>query len=331
MDMRRNIIPGTIGLLPMPTFLTGCIKMPKTTTLDPALPRTMINGYEFHTEVYGDGNRPTVIVIHGGPGGDFTYLKSLQALSGEYRVVFYDQRGTGLSPRENAEGHSIDLFLKDLDGLVDAFRGNGRVRLIGHSWGGMLATAYIARYGDKVSHAVIMEPGVLNPTSARIFFKSLKEHQSFRTMVKASPYFVASLFVAREDGHEPKDYVMTRILGSGRGKPYQCEGEGLPPGSFTRAGYASFAALMMPYIKHPEQFTFDLAAGADKYPGPVLLLSSECSFIGYDYQEAHHRKLFPASTRHVMIPKTGHNMVTLKPVESLTIIRSFLKSHESTP
>jgi proline iminopeptidase len=64
---------------------------------------------------------------------------------------------------------------------------------------------------------------------------------------------------------------------------------------------------------------------------PVLLLSSECSFIGYDYQEAYHRKLFPASTPHVMVPKTGHNMVTLKPVESLTIIRSFLKSHESTP
>ena len=197
---------------------------------------------------------------------------SLQDLSDEYRVVFYDQRGTGLSPRENAEGHSIDLFLKELDGIVDAFRGNGQVRLIGHSWGGMLATAYIARHGEKVSQAVIMEPGILNATSARVFFRELKESQSIWTMVKASPYFVASLFVAREDGHEPKDYVMTKIMGLGKGKPYQCEGEGLPAGAFTRGGYASIDALMMPFLKHPEQFTYDLAAGVENYPGPVLLL-----------------------------------------------------------
>src|SRR5512147_2075559 len=134
--MRRMIIRGTIGLLLMLAFLTCCIKMPKTTAHDPSLSRTMVNGYAFHTEVYGDERLPTVIVIHGGPGGDITYLKALQALSDEYRVVFYDQRGTGLSPRENAEEHSIDLFLNDLDGIVDAFRGSGQVRLIGHSWGG---------------------------------------------------------------------------------------------------------------------------------------------------------------------------------------------------
>jgi len=325
MNDAQPILAALIGV-----FMFACISIPKTTALDPTLPRTTINGYAFHTEVYDDTDRPAIVVIHGGPGGDFTSLKSLRALSDAYRVVFYDQRGTGLSPRENPEGHSIDLFLNDLDGIVDAFRNGGKVRLIGHSWGGMLATAYISRHADKVSHAVIAEPGILNPTSATVFFKSLKKNRSFRTIVKALPYFVASLFVAREDGHEPKDYVMTKILGLGKGKPYQCEGEGLPPGSFVRAGYASFSALMMPYMKHPEQFTYDLAAGARNYPGHVLLLSSECSFIGYDYQETYHRKLFSASARHVMVPNTGHNMITLKPVESLTIIRNFLKSTGST-
>jgi proline iminopeptidase len=310
----------------MLTFLNGFIRVKKTTAHDPSLHRTMINGYAFHTEVYGDGNRPTVIVIHGGPGADFTYLRSLKALSDEYRVVFYDQRGTGLSPRKNNEGFSIDLFLKDLDGIVETFRGNGQVRLIGHSWGGMLATAYIARHSDKVSHAVIVEPGLLDPVSAKVFFKKLKESQSIWNMIKLSPYFPAALLVAREDGHEPKDYVMTKILGAGSGKPYQCEGERLAAGSFTRAGYASFNALMMPFMKHPEQFTFDMAAGVENYAGQILLLSSECSFIGYDYQEAYHRNRFPHSAQHVMIPKTGHNMITLKPAESLNTIRSFLKS-----
>ncbi len=314
----------------MLVYLNGCIKIPKTTIHDPLLPRTEINGYAFHTEVHGNANLPTIVVIHGGPGGDFTYLKSLQALSNEYRVVFYDQRGTGLSPREDPSEHSIALFLRDLNGIVDAYRGGGQVILIGHSWGGMLATAYIGRHGDKVSHAVIAEPGILNPTSAKVFFEKLKESQSFWTILKASPYVVASLFVAREDGHEPRDYVMTKMLGMGKGKPYQCDGKSLPPGSFVRAGYASFDALMMPYMKHPEQFTYDLADGVKNYKGHVLLLSSECSFIGYDYQETYHRKLFPASTQHVMVPKTGHNMTTLKPGESIAIIRRFLKSDDAS-
>jgi proline iminopeptidase len=64
----------------------------------------------------------------------------------------------------------------------------------------------------------------------------------------------------------------------------------------------------------------------NSYEGRVLLLSSECSFIGYDYQEKFHRRFFAAATEHVMVPQTGHNMITLKPEESVRLIRQFLRN-----
>lgn len=301
----------------------ACISVPKTTALDSSLPRTEINGYPFHTEVYGSEDLPTVIVVHGGPGGYFTYLRSLSALSDKYRVVFYDQRGAGLSPREGTEGYTIDGFIKDLDDMVNIYSKNGPVRLIGHSWGGMLVTAYVAKNPEKVSHAVIAEPAMLNKESAKEFTDGLKKSRSFLDNIKMVQYLASSLFVKTLDEHDRADYVMTKILGSVKDPPYMCEGEALPESFNSRAGFSSYETMIMPIMKNPELFNYNPLKGIEKYNGRLLLLSSQCSFIGYKFQEKHHIPLFPPSVRHVKIENTGHYMITTRAKQSLRIIREF--------
>jgi pimeloyl-ACP methyl ester carboxylesterase len=44
-------------------------------------------------------------------GADYRYLLPLKALADDYRVVFYDQRGTGLSPRVPADSITLDSFV----------------------------------------------------------------------------------------------------------------------------------------------------------------------------------------------------------------------------
>ena len=63
-------LPALLSLFPW-------IHVPRTVQFDDALPYTEINGYKFHTEVYGKPESTAVIVVHGGPGVDFQYLKSL--------------------------------------------------------------------------------------------------------------------------------------------------------------------------------------------------------------------------------------------------------------
>lgn len=306
--------------------LSACTRLPETTAFDKSIPRTDIDGYPFHTEVYGNSNLPAVIMVHGGPGADFRYLLPLKELSDKYRVIFYDQRGTGLSPREDTKDHTIDQFVKDLDGLVNAFSGGRPVRLIGHSWGGMLVTAYAARHPEKVSHAVIAEPGMLNWEAAKAFIGMLNMNRSFMDNLKMVPYLTASIFVKTEDGHERKDFVMTKILSSINGPPYMCAGERLPASaSVQRAGFSSFEAMMMPVMREPALFNGNLAEGIENYKGHLLLLSGECSFIRYDYQEKYHAPLLPRSARHLKIENEGHYMLTTKAEESMDIIREFFE------
>lgn len=118
---------------------------------------------------------------------------------------------------------------------------------------------------------------------------------------------------------------MTGMAGLGEGPPYQCEGERLPAGSFRRMSYASVMAGGGSLMDNPDSFPEDLTVGIESYRGKLLMLSSACSFIGYDYQEQYHRKLMPAGTQHVRLEATGHNMFTIRPEKAIEIVRAFLR------
>jgi proline iminopeptidase len=131
-------------------------------------------------------------------------------------------------------------------------------------------------------------------------------------------------FVSNRDGHERFDYVMTRLMNRAKpGGPYQCQGEAMPADAFERAGYAAFDNMLKPVLDHPEAFTQDLTNGVAAYKGKLLMLSSECSFIGYRYQQRFHRPSMPAQTVHVQAGAMGHNMLTLNPAWSVEVVERF--------
>jgi len=132
-------------------FITsGDYSVPKTVSDDKTIPHIEIDNVVFHSETFGNDTNETVIIIHGGPGNDYKYLLPLKELSKKYFVVFYDQRGTGLSPRVDEKEQSLENSLKDLDNIIDYYSPDHKVNLIGHSWGAMLASGYIARNPERV-------------------------------------------------------------------------------------------------------------------------------------------------------------------------------------
>ena len=113
--------------------ITSCssIRVRRTTDQDPSTPSMVLNGYPFHAEAFGDPQNPVVIVLHGGPGADYRYLLPLTPLAEDYYLVMYDQRSSGLSPRQPAKEIGADSFIEDLDAFVTHF-GNGQpVYLLG--------------------------------------------------------------------------------------------------------------------------------------------------------------------------------------------------------
>src|SRR5262245_20847694 len=103
---------GILLVLGLAALLTCCLAptadgnlVPKTVDGDPSLPRIELNGSVFHAEAFGDPAAPVLVVLHGGPGVDYRRMLRLRrsvdgvALEDRHRVVFWDQRGSGLSRR----------------------------------------------------------------------------------------------------------------------------------------------------------------------------------------------------------------------------------------
>jgi proline iminopeptidase len=107
------------------------------------------------------GQGPPIVVLHGGPDFDHTYLlPDLDRLADGYRLVYYDQRGRGRSPGQ-VESVSLASELADLDALR-AHLGLEQIALLGHSWGGLLAAAYALRCPERVSRLILLNTAPLS-------------------------------------------------------------------------------------------------------------------------------------------------------------------------
>ncbi|RNB81403.1 alpha/beta fold hydrolase [Brevibacillus nitrificans] len=85
-----------------------------------------------------------LIVLHGGPGNTHDPLQAaLHVLADERPVVFYDQLGSGNSDRPTDDAlWKTERFVQELADIREAL-GLDHVHILGHSWGTMLAAAYL--------------------------------------------------------------------------------------------------------------------------------------------------------------------------------------------
>ncbi|HEY6106788.1 MAG TPA: alpha/beta hydrolase, partial [Anaeromyxobacteraceae bacterium] len=295
------------------------------------LPSAVVDGVRLHVRTFGDPSRPTVVVVHGGPGNDFRYLLPLSALADTYHVVFYDQRGSGLSERVPDEKLTLGGFYAELDGVVDRFGGGRPVRLVGHSWGAMLASGYAARHPEKLGHLVLAEPGMLTAEDARRFLAAtggmrppltaevawLGARTFLESLHVSGPdadarrdYLVGTLASSRFEGHPTAGYFCNRDLGTARLEGWRF-GSRVAPALFGEAGLGGPSPII------------DFVSGVERFSGKVLLLAGSCgTVVGAEAQRRNLRHYRHAEL--VVIEGAGHTMFGEKPEESLAAVRRFL-------
>jgi proline iminopeptidase len=114
-------------------------------------------GHKIFYESFGDqGERGTVLILHGGPGVPHGYLLPLQDLTRfGYRVAFYDQLGCGKSDRAPDDSlFTVEHYVDEVEGVRQVL-GGGKVHLLGQSWGGMLAIAYALKHQSNLKSLII--------------------------------------------------------------------------------------------------------------------------------------------------------------------------------
>ena len=131
-----------------------------------------IGNTELFVRIQGTG--PTLVVVHGGPGLSHHYLRpSLDYLSRSYRLVYYDQRLSGLSaPACDTSDITLQRWVEDLEELREKL-GVDSMILLSHSWGALVAMKYAAVHSEHLAGLVFLnpvaaEPGYVQQASARL-------------------------------------------------------------------------------------------------------------------------------------------------------------------
>jgi len=100
------------------------------------------------------GSGPVCLMVPGGPGLDWKYLRS-PALEKQLTVIYVEPLGTGGSARLPAgETYSLTRFATQLETLRVALH-LGKACVIGHSFGGLIAATWASEHPDSVGELVL--------------------------------------------------------------------------------------------------------------------------------------------------------------------------------
>ena len=112
------------------------------------------HGVLIYYVAFGKGS--PLVIVHGGPGADHTYfLPYLLPLARTHRLIFIDERGSGRSQRlQDTSQYTVENMVEDLEDVRQALK-LGKISLLGHSYGGVLAQAYALKYQQNLTHLIL--------------------------------------------------------------------------------------------------------------------------------------------------------------------------------
>jgi proline iminopeptidase len=102
------------------------------------------------------GSGAPLVVVHGGPGASHDYfLPYLLPLARHNQLIFMDERGSGKSEKlEDPSGYTVENMVEDVEAVRQRLH-LGKISLLGHSYGGVLAQAYALKYQKNLSHLIL--------------------------------------------------------------------------------------------------------------------------------------------------------------------------------
>ncbi|XVU25734.1 alpha/beta fold hydrolase [Actinoplanes sp. CA-054009] len=120
-----------------------------------------MNGVSLFVRRFGDPGRPMLVVIHGGPTWDHSYLlPAVASLSDLAHVVLFDLRGCGRSSRTPPVGElpvsalQPELLADDVAALVGHL-GAAQADILGFSYGGMIAMRVVDQHPSVVRSVIL--------------------------------------------------------------------------------------------------------------------------------------------------------------------------------
>lgn len=157
-------------------------------------------------KIMGGGPKTPLLLLHGGPGGRSCVFSVLSGLATDRRVIRYDQLGSGQSDRPNDLSlWTTARFVEELDVLRKSL-GLNEVHILGHSWGGTLATEYLLTKGQQGVRSVILSSPLISTP------RWLQDTRRLRTTLPAEVQTTLNKCEAVETADDPSCQAANEIF-----------------------------------------------------------------------------------------------------------------------
>lgn len=250
--------------------------------------------------------RPTLLLLHGGPGFDHSLFKpAFGRFTDTHQVIYYDHRGQGRSDRDHADNWNLATWADDVVRLCEALEVEHPV-VVGQSFGGHVALAYASRHPGHAAKLVLSSTNAtMRLDRILAVFERLggDEIRSIAERFWTDPSAAnAAVYLERcmpLYNTSPKDHdAQRRVVMSQRVLEHYVRGEGA---------------------------SFDLRPGLARITGPVLLLAGEHDPVTtIDDMVDLADGLTSADVTFERFPHCGHGVFRDDPEGGLGAIRHFI-------
>jgi len=115
----------------------------------------LVDGLRYEDHGAGSGDDREVVILSAGLGGTGGFwAPQMEALTARFRVVLYDQRGTGGSDRALPRPYTVAHMAADIGSLIDALGAPAHV--VGHAAGGLAGLQLALDAPDKVRSLTVV-------------------------------------------------------------------------------------------------------------------------------------------------------------------------------
>ncbi|OUD34977.1 alpha/beta hydrolase [Flavobacterium sp. FPG59] len=287
-----------------------------------------------------DSIKSTIIYLHGGPGGyiDNSVIETFREISKQgYNVYLYDQIGCGLSERlKNPDEYTVERHSQDLKEILEKINAPN-ITLVGQSWGGFLASYFVANNPSLVTKLVLTSPGQICPidsskynkfdSSDYIYKLTSIEDRIDKINLKINDFSFREIIWVTLANLTKNTRMITDNKVDGilhkvskifvKGMVCDSTKVSIPTG---RPGmYCSMFTK-----KSCEDVPKNIRDKMKKYDKPVLILKPECDYL--DWEFAHeYKELYPNSELKVII-NSGHSIFIENRKDYVFEIINFIES-----
>ena len=256
-----------------------------------------VNGTRLFVRTMGKG--PAILFVHGGPGLDHSYfLPQMARLARSHRLIFYDQRACGRSSVDvDSSTITLNAFVEDIEALRKAAN-LGKLNLLGHSWGGLLAMLYARQYPQNLASLLLVNTTPASTKARNASFAVMQNRTTPEDSIALAGIVSTTAFRERNPAIMATFF---RLLFKGA----FCDRRYADSLTFAFSDNLPKTSALMKYLAlDPSATTYDITQDLKRITCPTLIVGGACDLVSADALEEIHSHV--KGSRVVILRNAGH-------------------------